>query len=83
MGLIVKRNNAKPFSDLEFPITYNYPRTMDAQSGNILHCTAENFRPNFSDIFDLCLHWMSVVRDIKYLSALFQALNIIKWKVLT
>ena len=24
MGLIVKRNNAKPFSDLEFPITYNY-----------------------------------------------------------
>ena len=24
MGLIVKRNNANPFSDLEFPITYNY-----------------------------------------------------------
>ena len=23
-------------------------------------------RPNFSDIFDLCLHWMSVVRDNMY-----------------
>jgi hypothetical protein len=23
-------------------------------------------RPNFSDIFDLCLHWVSVVRAAKY-----------------
>ena len=23
-------------------------------------------RPNFSDIFDLCLHWVSVVRDLIY-----------------
>ena len=22
-------------------------------------------RPNFSDIFDLCLHWVSVVRDYR------------------
>ena len=24
-------------------------------------------RPNFSDIFDLCLHWVSVVRDFAQL----------------
>ena len=24
-------------------------------------------RPNFSDIFDLCLHWVSVVRGIYYI----------------
>ena len=24
--------------------------------------------PNFSDIFDLCLHWMSIVRNIKFTS---------------
>ena len=23
-------------------------------------------RPNFSDIFDLCLHWVSVVRDVTH-----------------
>ena len=23
-------------------------------------------RPNFSDIFDLCLHWVSVVREIDH-----------------
>ena len=25
-------------------------------------------RPNFSDIFDLCLHWVSVVRVVSYLT---------------
>merc|ERR1712203_1075989 len=25
-------------------------------------------RPNFSDIFDLCLHWVSVVRDFQHFS---------------
>jgi hypothetical protein len=24
-------------------------------------------RPNFSDSFDLCLHWVSIVRDQKYI----------------
>ena len=24
------------------------------------------YRPNFSDIFDLCLHWVSVVRDLPH-----------------
>ena len=33
-----------------------------------VHCPAENSLPlpNFSDIFDLCLHWVSVVRDTCY-----------------
>ena len=29
-------------------------------------------RPNFSDIFDLCLHWVSVVREWSELSALIK-----------
>ena len=49
-------------------------RTTDAQRGNSLHCTAENSIPIpkhilsstsaqfFSCIFDLCLHWVSVIR---------------------
>ena len=56
---------------------YPIPRTTDAQRGNSLHCTAKSqsqifrygrgifclpHRPNFSDDFDLCLHWVSVVR---------------------
>ena len=33
-----------------------------------VHCTAENSLPlpNFSDIFDLCLHWVSVVSGWEY-----------------
>ena len=39
----------------------------DAQWGNRLHCKAKNPLPlpnrrKFSDFFDLCLHWLSVVR---------------------
>ena len=30
-------------------------------------------RPNFSDIFDLCLHWVSVVRESWDISFTFQA----------
>ena len=42
-------------------------RTTDAQRGNSLHCTAKTYfvchiaQPNFLEIFDLCLHWVSVV----------------------
>ena len=61
-----------------------YSRTTDAQRGNSLHCMAENSIPipNFqvrpkhilsaTDFFDLCLHWVSVVRGFKHLQNLLQ-----------
>ena len=52
-------------------------RTTDAQRGNSLSMHGRKFtptpkflgqphRPNFSDIFDLCLHWVSVVRVLHH-----------------
>ena len=50
------------------------PASMDHRlrmpRGNSLHCTGKNSlppQPNFSDIFDLCLHWVSVVFEMDWL----------------
>ena len=48
---------------------FSVPRTTDARWGNCLHCTPIFYlphRPKFSDIFGLCLHWVSVVRARYY-----------------
>ena len=36
-------------------------------------------RPNFSDIFDLCLHWVSVVRAMNLASNVLRFKNLISW----
>ena len=35
--------------------------------------------PNFSDIFDLCLHWVSVVRDIAHHGAIQECCHLKSW----
>ena len=50
-----------------------YSHSQIFRCGGSIFCLPH--RPNFSDIFDLCLHWVSVVRGQRYTCRVLQTIQ--------